>query len=298
MYIKQLECFIVLAETLNFSITADRMFTTQPAVSHTIKTLEEELGFKLFSRTNRSVELTPAGEMFVGDCREIVTHINIASEKARNVARSYLSTLIIGYEGNPAENRYMSEILRRFRTRRTRTQVYLKIAENDLRVKTFSENRLDAIFLVNTSTRQLKDFEFYPLFEGHFLCVMHPNHPLSNKDVVTYDDIKGETMIFLEPTKCPIEMTALQSSLRAMSPTSMLYYCDSSRISSTMIKAGIGISVMPDFECPFDPGLATVPFDIDRTLSYGIACHKSQKTEDVKEFIRAAKSVYEEHRSS
>ena len=134
----------------------------------------------------------------------------------------------------------------------------------------------------------------------HFKLKELENKPSSEwvKDVVTYDDIKGETMIFLEPTKCPIEMTALQSSLRAMSPTSMLYYCDSSRISSTMIKAGIGISVMPDFECPFDPGLATVPFDIDRTLSYGIACHKSQKTEDVKEFIRAAKSVYEEHRSS
>ncbi len=143
---------------------------------------------------------------------------------------------------------------------------------------------------------KLKELENKPSSE--WVRVTDAHEAIISKDVVTYDDIKGETMIFLEPTKCPIEMTALQSSLRAMSPTSMLYYCDSSRISSTMIKAGIGISVMPDFECPFDPGLATVPFDIDRTLSYGIACHKSQKTEDVKEFIRAAKSVYEEHRSS
>ena len=296
MYIKQLECFTILAETLNFSVTAERLFTTQPAVSHMIKTLEDELGFKLFTRTNRSVVLTPAGELFQGDCREIITHLNVAQERARNCSRQFLSTITVGYEGNPAENRYMPEILTAFQLHRPHTQVYLKTAENALRLKTFSEGRLDIIFLVNTPTRQLKNYDFFPLFEGRFMCVMNPGHPLADRELITSNDIRGENMIFLEPMKCPIEMSSLQAELHRQSPTSLIYYCDSAEISCIMIKAGVGIAIMPDFECPFDPGITTVPFDMDEILTYGVACHRVQKSADVREFVRTVMNVFDKHR--
>jgi len=55
MYIRQLECFVQLCETLNFNTTAELLYISQPAVSHQIKTLEEELGLKLFIRSKRKV---------------------------------------------------------------------------------------------------------------------------------------------------------------------------------------------------------------------------------------------------
>ena len=58
---------------------------------------------------------------------------------------------------------------------------------------------------------KLKELENKPSSE--WVRVTDAHEAIISKDVVTYDDIKGETMIFLEPTKCPIEMTALQSSL-------------------------------------------------------------------------------------
>ena len=54
----QLECFVAVAEHLNFSRASEELKMTQPAVSHQIRTLEEELGVKLFMRTSKNVSLT------------------------------------------------------------------------------------------------------------------------------------------------------------------------------------------------------------------------------------------------
>ena len=63
----QLTCFMTVAETLNFARAAERLNITQPAVTHQIRSLEEELEVKLFKRTTRLVELTPSGYLFIND---------------------------------------------------------------------------------------------------------------------------------------------------------------------------------------------------------------------------------------
>lgn len=58
----KIRCFLSLAETHNFTLTASLLYLSQQAVSKNIISLEEDLGMKLFTRTSRSVELTPAGQ--------------------------------------------------------------------------------------------------------------------------------------------------------------------------------------------------------------------------------------------
>lgn len=61
----QLECFLAVADFLNFSRAAQHLRLTQPAVSHQVKTLEDELGVALFQRTSKQVRLTQEGHMFL-----------------------------------------------------------------------------------------------------------------------------------------------------------------------------------------------------------------------------------------
>ena len=68
----QLECFIAVAEYLNFSKASRSLKITQPAVSHQIQTLEEELEVKLFNRTSKSVTLTHEGALFLTDAQLIL----------------------------------------------------------------------------------------------------------------------------------------------------------------------------------------------------------------------------------
>ena len=68
----QLECFLAVAEYLNFSRAAEFLKITQPAVSHQITSLEDELGIRLFVRTSKNVNLTEAGLMFMEDASSIL----------------------------------------------------------------------------------------------------------------------------------------------------------------------------------------------------------------------------------
>ena len=77
----QLECFLSVAEHLNFSKASRELKITQPAVSHQIQALEEELEVKLFSRTNKSVSLTPEGILFLSDAKLILRTAMSAKER-------------------------------------------------------------------------------------------------------------------------------------------------------------------------------------------------------------------------
>lgn len=72
MQIRQLEYFVAVAEQLNFTKAAKQFYISQTAVTLQIKALEEELGVVLFYRTNRKVELTPAGKTFLDEDRKSV----------------------------------------------------------------------------------------------------------------------------------------------------------------------------------------------------------------------------------
>ena len=77
----QLECFVSVAEHLNFSRASESLHVSQPAVSHQIQTLENELGVKLFKRTSKSVELTEEGMLFLADARYILKTTFEAKER-------------------------------------------------------------------------------------------------------------------------------------------------------------------------------------------------------------------------
>src|SRR5665811_31156 len=64
MELFQLRYFITIAETQSFTQAAHRLHLSQPALSHQIKQLENELGARLFNRTSRSVDLTQDGRAF------------------------------------------------------------------------------------------------------------------------------------------------------------------------------------------------------------------------------------------
>lgn len=79
----QLECFMTVSNFLNFSRAAEHLRITQPAVSHQISTLEDELGVKLFHRTSKSVRLTQEGYLFTQYADEILklTGLSLARMK-------------------------------------------------------------------------------------------------------------------------------------------------------------------------------------------------------------------------
>jgi DNA-binding transcriptional LysR family regulator len=83
---RQLRIFLALAESLNFSRTAEKFFVTQPSLSKAVKDLEDALGVVLFERSTRSVRLTAAGERMTSLARRVVGEFDTGLQRLQGLA--------------------------------------------------------------------------------------------------------------------------------------------------------------------------------------------------------------------
>jgi DNA-binding transcriptional LysR family regulator len=93
--LRHLRCFVAVAEELHFRRAAERLHVAQPAVSEQIRKLEEELGVRLFDRTQRSVALTDAGAALLTEAYRVLRQAHAAQLAARSA--STRPRLRIGY---------------------------------------------------------------------------------------------------------------------------------------------------------------------------------------------------------
>lgn len=95
--LSQLRCFVAVADELHFRRAAERLHMTQPPLSRQIQLLEHILGSQLFLRTNRSVQLTPVGRVFLPEARRILRLSDNALRWTQRVWRGEAGTLRIGF---------------------------------------------------------------------------------------------------------------------------------------------------------------------------------------------------------
>ena len=94
---RHLQAFLVLAEELHFGRAAERLHLAQPGLTQTVRQLELELGVRLFDRTTRRVQLSPAGLALHADAARAFDGLQALSELARRLAKGEAGTLRIGY---------------------------------------------------------------------------------------------------------------------------------------------------------------------------------------------------------
>ena len=97
MELRHLRYFIAVAEELHFGRAAISLGISQPPLSQQIQALEQELGARLFDRTNRRVALSEAGRLFLDEARQILSQVEKASDIARRAQLGELGELKIGF---------------------------------------------------------------------------------------------------------------------------------------------------------------------------------------------------------
>lgn len=101
MELRHLRCFLVVGKELNLTRAAAQLRVAQPALSRTIRDLEEELGATLFQRSPRGVALTPSGNLFLGRTAEILNDVEDSVQQVRAYSEGYAGELNVGYAASP-----------------------------------------------------------------------------------------------------------------------------------------------------------------------------------------------------
>ncbi|MFD1261010.1 LysR family transcriptional regulator [Entomomonas asaccharolytica] len=130
MDIANLTAFIAVAETSSFSLAADRLFLTQPAISKRISTLEQSLNTKLFDRIGRNIQLTEAGKALLPHAYHILTEINDASRKLSNLETEVKGQLNIATSHHIGLHR-LPPILRSFTKRYPKVNLNIHFLDSE-----------------------------------------------------------------------------------------------------------------------------------------------------------------------
>jgi Transcriptional regulator len=286
MNFKQLECFVRLSETLNFSETAKLIYMTQPAVTHLIRGLESELQLTLFIRDKRNVTLTPAGVSFYKDAKDILIKSNIAVIKAQKYSDEFYPTISLGYTGTFYELEYLPNIIELYHSIMPNVHLYLQKSDVITKIEKLLDHKLDILFTQYECIKDHPDIQFCSIINGQYACALPKDCALSYEARIKIEQLSNYTLVLLNPIHCTHDIAELQERILSSVPQSNIYYVDSPIDGYLMAKSNLGIAIMPDFVFTSNCNISVVPLDIPISLTYGAAYLKNDPRKEIRLFIK------------
>ena len=180
MTLVQLRHLISLAQTGSFSKSAAQLFLTQPALSRSIRALEDELGQPLFDRIGRQSELTPFGLAAVEQARELVLSADDLRESGRRAGDAQEGLLRVGMGSGPGAM-LMTPLLQKMALERPRLRVEVARAGTELLVQALRARALDALVVDARSLRPAADLDVRSLQDMRGAFMVRRGHPLTKR---------------------------------------------------------------------------------------------------------------------
>ena len=284
----QLSCFLAVSEYLNFAQAAKQLHVTHPAVSQQIQSLEKELNVKLFQRTTRSVKLTDEGKVFLWDAKQIVAISDRTKKRFGGVAGGNIETLSIGCYNFPCMF-LLADTLETLRTIRPELHPRLQEIPFQHIYRMLEEGDLDAVVGFKESANVKINALYKEVAKVPMVCICSGSHSLAGQKELRLCDIKEERLVLFVPPKGMLSIAQTQGQLMGERPPSEFYFCESAEAITVLVKAGYGISVLPDFLVPDTPLISRIPLkDVDQ-VSFGIYYKSLQGNPALKAFIQCAK---------
>lgn len=293
MTITQLRCFVEVAKELNYAKAAANLYISQPAVSRHVIALENDLGVTLFSRSRHNVTLTSAGMRFYSEAKDILERIDLSkSSILENPGEEMLNVGCV----SSIQIKGLSKIYEAYHKAKPDVMISnTEISAFDYKRVSLGDH-LDIAFVPNMAkgSSQYSDasLKYVSLYIGKLCCVMKNDHRLSCKELVTFSDLEGETLIFLDHEHCPPAMDEVQFEIRKNGSNYTYYYSGSSLYTVPMIIAGLGLAIMPDFVCPPSDEVTLRPFELPCHLEYGIIFRNNDRSDRVRSFVETAKQIH------
>lgn len=145
--LRHLRAFLRLAETRHFGLAAEALGVSQPALSQTIRALEDIVGTALLDRRQRRVTLTAAGSLFLPEAVAALEQAELALRTARRAGRGEAGLVEIGYVGSVAFSPLFAAIIRDFRAANPATTLRLTQLPSTVQLERIAQSSLDCGFL-------------------------------------------------------------------------------------------------------------------------------------------------------
>lgn len=283
--------FLVVAETLNFRKAAQRLGVAQPALSRSIRKLEDQLGFALFERSTRRVALTPAGEILYRDGADAMQRLGRALTRAGAVAQGLSGTVMVGYSTFAAAGP-MSDIIIEFRKRYPEARVGLRLLASSEQSTALDNGTIDLGFMMSIVSLDPQIL----ISRERLIALVPTSHALAKGKTVTLQQLATIPMAIGTHTRWRGFWKLIESMTKAKRITlNIVEEADDLPVLLQFVRSGFGCAILDaSFISTLPPGITSLEIkDTKLTLDISLAWRKDNVTSLATRFIEVAKELIE-----
>jgi DNA-binding transcriptional LysR family regulator len=243
--LRHLRYFVAVAEELHFRRAAERLYVAQPAVSEQIRKLEDELGVRLFDRTQRSVSLTPSGRALLDEARTVLRQAEIAQHAAREAGEQATTRLRIGHLADALPTS-VPRALSLLSASARNVQIDLETGPAQRLVDAVRDGRLDVVVTALPVTAQ--GLRVTLLEQQRAIAVVPAAHPSAARGRVSLARLAPERIVVLPRETDPPFHDAAVALCRDAGLAPTLVTVPEPRLEHVLltVAAGAGIGLLPE----------------------------------------------------
>ncbi|NIZ09388.1 LysR family transcriptional regulator [Pseudooceanicola sp. HF7] len=188
MELRQLRHFVTIVRFSSFSLAAEKLNLTQPALSKSIRTLEQSLGLKLLDRGPNGVRLTVFGESLMGYAELILSLTEEAADELDALRGVRSGTLEVGAMAAVLGS-LLPRAVQSFMAARPDMEIIVHEGLNDAMLEALYAGKLDVVLTVPPVDHLHDEYEWTPLRKEPMDIVVGKSHPLADRDGVELADL-------------------------------------------------------------------------------------------------------------
>ena len=271
MYDRRVESFLAIVDTGGFTQAARRLFTTQPAITQQIRSLEADLGVELFTHERGRANLTEAGAIAAERLRpivqleeELLCDLAPYSGKLRDVSIGCVPDMMM-FDTATLDD-VMTQVRRVFGA--GSRAVPMQGIES---VGLLRKGALDIAFTTSTLVDHDggEGIHYAAIFSQDFRIVCSPDHAIAALDAAPLETLAG-TVVYLHHSVA-VEMEPVVTALGLLEPPATIAFVDSLVPALPEIESGHAVGITSVIDKVLPESLARVPLDPSQGISIGIA---------------------------
>ncbi|MEN8417479.1 DNA-binding transcriptional regulator HcaR [Acinetobacter radioresistens] len=248
MELRHLRYFITVAEELNFSKAALKLYTAQPSLSQQIKDLEEDVGVKLLHRTKRKVELTEEGAVFLEQARLTLAQADKAVAMARQVSKAKQQMLRIGFVP-VAEMKVFPYVLPNLRVQNPDLKIELLSLNNNEQMRLIKKGELDITF--TRQNFQNDEIESQFVLREPLIFILPKDHPLTKYERIPVKALDGiDFIIPAAEESLTLHNLILDFAKQNGIEFNIIQKADNILFNINSIGIGLGCTILPGYIAP------------------------------------------------
>ncbi|GAA3407340.1 LysR family transcriptional regulator [Paenibacillus hodogayensis] len=258
MELNQMEYFLTVAKLQHVTRAAESLSITQPALSHSIAKLEEELGMPLFERSGRNVRLNACGELFAARVERVLQEIKKGKQELEAFANPDTGVVSIAFL-NIFGTRLVPWFISKFRERYPDVRFELQQGTDS-----FVRSRLEtgaSDLCISLPRWDEPGFAWHPVCSYRLDMAVPSGHRWQDRGSIGLAELASEPYIGLK-NQCGLKSVLDRLFAAAGVKPNVLYEAEDLPTVSGFVSAGLGISVLPRSYSVELNGIAWVPLDI------------------------------------